>query len=114
MSRKRAGLDQKLIEVCNRLGWVLDIDQEDGMVELRQASPAGEDFSIEVDIIGFVSEVATYADSFDEERHVKMWLDAKEHGVSGVPSIRELLDDADDIKKMLTELAEELQEVEAA
>lgn len=112
MSRKRAGLDKRLIEVCEAFGWRVDIDSESGTVELWQASPAGEDFSFEVDIVGFVEEVDEYANDFDEEEHVANWIDAKRNGCSGVPSIKELVEDADDIKRMLVNLAEALEYTE--
>lgn len=38
-----------------------------------------------------------------------MWIIAKHDGVSGVPTARELVDDADEIGCMLQELAEALE-----
>lgn len=38
--------------------------------------------------------------------HIEMWVKAKENGTSGVPSIRRLVEDAEDISEMLKELAE--------
>ena len=43
---------------------------------------------------------------FDTEEHIKMLIYAKDNGLSGVPSIRELVEDADAIRDMLKELAE--------
>lgn len=114
MSRKKAGLSKKYVDVCRRLGWNVDIDSEEKTVELRQYSPAGEDFSFEVDIIGFVDEVSEYAEDFDEDEHVCNWIDAKLRGCTGVPTAKELVKDADDIKKMLLDLSAALEEVEAA
>jgi len=41
-----------------------------------------------------------------------MWVEAKRNKVSGVPSIRELVNDAECIDKMLQELASALASVE--
>ena len=50
---------------------------------------------------------------FDVDEHVEMWIEARRNGVRGVPSsIRELVEDAEDIDKMLEELADALAEVE--
>lgn len=43
-----------------------------------------------------------------EEEHIEMWVEARRHGTSGVPSIRELVKDAEAIDAMLKELAEAL------
>ena len=41
-----------------------------------------------------------------------MHMEAKKHGVSGVPSLKELVADADAIDKMVEELYDALHEVE--
>ena len=54
-------------------------------------------------------KVEEYAQDFDVDEHVERWIDARKRGVSGVPStIRELLEDAEAIQKMLNDLAEAL------
>jgi len=95
---------QKYQEVCENLGWSVH-EYEDGTVELGKFSPAGEDFNFAVDTNDFVENVKSCAASFDQEEHIEMWIQAKREGVSGVPSIRELVQDADDIDKMLQALA---------
>jgi len=40
-----------------------------------------------------------------------MWVEAKHNGREGIPSIRELVEDADEIDKMLDALADALYEV---
>lgn len=97
-----------LVEQAETLGWSCEVDSEDSTIEFSQASPAGEDFSFiaygdTVDEI--VKSIREYADDFDTEAHVKMWLDAKESGVSGVPSVSKLVEDAKAIQKMLDTLA---------
>lgn len=64
-------------------------------------------------IQNFAEEVEEYAQDFDVDEHVEMWIDARKRGVSGVPStIRELLEDAEAIQKMLNDLVEALNKEE--
>ena len=87
-------------------GWSVSYDDND-TVELSQGSPAGEDFYFTVPKLNFCDEVFDYANDFDPEEHAKENL-----GMSGAPGLRELLDDADAIKRMLLELSEALCKVE--
>lgn len=93
-------------EKCEELGWSVSYDDND-TVELNQGSPAGEDFYFTVPKLNFCDEVFDYANDFDPEEHAKENL-----GMSGVPGLRELLDDADAIKRMLLELSEALCKIE--
>lgn len=102
----------KYIEVCERLDWIVR-EYENGLVDLYKESPAGEDFGFGVSADRFVREVKEYASYFDVDEHVEMWIEVRRNGVRGVPSsIRELVEDAEDIDKMLEELADALAEVE--
>lgn len=98
-------------DICERLDWSVT-DTGDGNIELEKYSPAGEDFSITVGEEGFVDNVKAYAASFDKDEHIEMWISARRSGTRGVPSARELVEDAEDIDKMLQELAAALQEAE--
>ena len=105
-------MNSKYIEVCERLDWTVH-EYKDGSVDVAKQSPAGEDFSFGVSSENFVEEVKMYAAYFDVDEHVEMWIEARRNGVRGVPSsIRELVEDAEDIDKMLEELADALAEVE--
>lgn len=73
-----------------------------------QYSPAGEDFFFAVSTKNFPKEIDEYADNFDPDEHIEMWIEARKNGVSGVPTTRELVHDAEEIQKMLKELAEAL------
>lgn len=80
-------------------------------IELETYSPAGED--VIVSLIydgtdeGFVAAFVEYANWFDAEEHAEMWIESR--GKNGVPeSIKTLLEDAEWIKNMLLEVAEEL------
>lgn len=94
-------------EILERLGWSYT-DDGDGNIELEKYSPAGEDFIITVGAEKFVENVKEYAAHFDQEEHIEMRVEARRNKVSGVPSIKELVKDAEDIDAMLKELAEAL------
>lgn len=77
------------------------------VAELEWYSPAGEDFIVTLWFDGtsadFVREFADYADDFDPETHA-----VEQYGMRGAPGIRDLLDDADEIKNTLMRVAAEL------
>ena len=110
MSKKqsrKASLNPKYREICESLDWTIR-EYDDGTVEVCQASPAGEDFFFTANIEDFPREVERYADDFDPDEHIEMWIEARKHGTAGVPTTRELVHDAEAIQKMLKELAEAL------
>jgi len=98
-------------DICEKLDWRVT-DTGDGNIELEKYSPAGEDFIITVGEERFVDNVKAYAASFDQEEHIAMWVEARRSGTSGVPSIKELVEDAQAIDDMLRELACALFEAE--
>lgn len=106
---------EKLVDKAEKIGWTVYID-EDGW-DFRQYSPAGEDFSFFVsksDVHSeedMVLEVRSYANGLDTEGHVQMWLECRRNGVSGVPDLKTLTKDADDIKLMLNKLASAMEDV---
>ena len=103
-------IEQKYIDVIESLGWSILGDPNDTGVEIRQKSPAGEDFVFYADTADFPKGVIEYARCFDPDEHVELWV--KHRGKGGCPgTIRELVDDADAIKKMLQELANALNDV---
>lgn len=98
-------------------GWVISdcSFNEDIDWEISKHSPAGEDFCFNIQCSNAVEDainaIAEYTNSFDEEEHIKMWLNAKDidNNRLNVPSIMELVEDAKNIKQMLTELSEGLE-----
>lgn len=108
-------LEKRFIEVAEGLGWNMLIDDQGDItcVEFEKHSPAGEDFSFDVeygDAIYLPAKVFSMWNGFDPEEHAEMWLDAKKNGVDGVPGLRTLIDDADYIKDMIEELYDKLEE----
>ena len=98
---------ENLFAYIETLGWDVYCDG-DGSVELYQFSPAGEDFGFTVSANNLIEDVKDYAESFDSEEHAAMWYDAGQSGVRGVPSLHELVEDADAIQEMLNDLATNL------
>lgn len=99
----------KIIEIAEELEWNVNVKND--YIEFRQYSPAGEDFSFTVDTVipeEIIEQIMEYADNFDIDEHIEIWIDARRNGVSGVPSTRELVEDAEEISKMLDTLAERL------
>lgn len=98
-------------------GWVISdcSFNEDIDWEISKHFPAGEDFCFNIQCSNAVEDainaIAEYTNSFDEEEHIKMWLNAKDidNNRLNVPSITELVEDAKNIKQMLTELSEGLE-----
>ena len=91
-------------EVCENLNWSVTVC-EDGTVELETTSPAGEDLIVTVEEENFVDNVKAYAASFDKDERIEMWILARRSGTSGVPSAKELVEDAQAIDDMLRELS---------
>lgn len=98
---------ENLFAYIETLGWNVYCG-DDGYVELSQYSSAGEDFSFTVSENNLIEDVKDYAESFDSEEHAAMWYDAGQSGVRGVPSLHELVEDADAIQEMLNDLATNL------
>ena len=98
-------------------GWVISdcSFNEDIDWEISKHSPAGEDFCFNIQCSNAVEDainaIAEYTNSFDEEEHIKTRLNAKDidNNRLNVPSITELVEDAKNIKQMLTELSEGLE-----
>ncbi len=82
--------------------------------EISQYSPVGEDFSFSIEHGGDVQKAADeimdyYYNGFDVDEHVETWIKAKAEGVSGVPSARELVKDAEAIDEMLRRLSDDVE-----
>ena len=106
---------EELINKIESQGWKVskcNYGDGDTGLELEQYSPAGEDFIFSIwcndSVDKAIKEIEDYAYYFDEDEHVEMWVEAKYHGSGNrdaIPSIRELVYDAEAIHNMLRELA---------
>lgn len=100
-------MTQRERDICESMGWTVSPD--DTCVDLQKFSPAGEDFIFTVtEPDNFTEGVRAYADDFDIDEHIAMWIMARQNGGVGIPSVRDLVKDAEDIDAMLGELAMEL------
>ena len=108
-------LSNDIIEVLENNDWRLcgEVKKQgkEFYVEIKNFSPCGEDI---IEIVwfdgtdaGFIDGVKKCALNFDADDHAEMWVDQR--GKNGVPdSIRELINDANAIQKMLDDLVAEL------
>ena len=104
---------EKLKELLEKLGWKVEettfTGGEKGW-EIQRYSPAGEDLSFIVchndNVKAAIKEIEDYVEHFDEDEHIEMWVQARNSGVHGVPSIKELVKDAEEIHRMLDEMSE--------
>ena len=95
----RAALSkEKVVEIAENLYW--GVRDYGDVVEFEFSSPAGEDFVFSVDADNVADNVWEYAQNFDAEEHAREVMD-----MPGAPSLRELLEDAEEIQGMLEELA---------
>lgn len=97
--------------------WIEESQNGRTYVEMRQHSPAGEDFSMIIDFdaenqcSSFRNSLESYYEDFDIDEYIEMWVEAKKNGVSGVPSIRVLVDDAREMDAMILKLSQTLREM---
>ena len=102
-------INEKVVEAVEALGW--KVSESEDFVEFSNCSPAGEDlceeYAKDEDILDWALDLAA---GFDQEEHVEMWIKAKRNGVSGVPSIRDLVEDADKIQDMYNDLCDAIRE----
>lgn len=90
---------ERIKRICEEHDWCV-YEEDDNILYISRYTPAGEDFGFEVDAGDAVNEIKSYADDFDVDEHVKMWI-----GGPGAPSsIRCLLKDAEWIDEKLQEL----------
>lgn len=100
-------MTQEQQRVFEALDWrVIAFEDE---IEFEKYSPAGEDFIFSItDTDDIPHAVWEYADDFDVDEHIEMWILARRSGTSGIPSTTELVEDARAIKEMLRDLADAL------
>jgi len=101
---------KKLFRIIESQDW--NIEDEGDSYRISKYSNAGEDFSFSISkgtLTEMKEAIIDYAEDFDAGEHAAFWVEHR--NVAGTPqSIRELLDDADSIDKMLQELSEKLEE----
>lgn len=104
---------EKIIEVLENNNWY--VTQSPNFILIEQWSNLGEDLIEEIeyktkeDFIEKFEEIVNY---FDVDDHVEMYANMR--GRNGVPNctIRELLDDAEEIKKLYEITLKEIKEID--
>ena len=109
------------IESNNDLEWYVSkytdySNLKESYLEFTGSSPAGEDISFSIDfdasklpceqIQEIIDDLGSYYECFDTEEHVTMLLEAKNSGLSGVPDVETLVEDAKEIDDMIRQLSE--------
>lgn len=111
MTKTAIELNEKITDVLEAHDMrVCSIEEQDGqhVAEVEFWSPAGEDMSVTIWYDGtgrgFIEKFREYADDFDPDEHAEELVEYR--GQNGVPSsIRTLIDDADEIARMLEDTA---------
>ena len=107
---------ESLKNILENDGWgPIDESEQDGKTvwEIRQFTPAGEDWSFVIFFDGTakdaINEIASYANDFDADEEQSTYIDMR--GQRGIPDdIQTLIDDGKWKKEALMELANKLQQ----
>jgi len=110
--------EDKAVDAAEQLGWTARFYEEgdNKSVCFSNSSPEGEDLELEFyyeDADDLVKQLRENYEDFDVDEHVYEMLSAKHHGCSGVPSARDLVDDADEIESMYCDLYEAIEKAAA-
>lgn len=102
---------ERIINTLNNIGIYHKIEGNNALVEFW-TDTAGQDIPTEIEFDGtpedFVKQFTEASDNYDVDEEVELYVNMR--GQNGVPNtIRELLDDCEEAKQTLTEIAEALQ-----
>lgn len=104
-------LPEHIEDAIEEQGWSIRYT-DDGYVQLETHSPLGEDLVETIEVENFAENLRDHARCFDPDDHAVMWAEAR-YTVRGVPdSLADLMQDAQDIQKMLDELVEVVEKAE--
>ena len=102
----------KIEKIAEELGWTVTWDNNnDGtkFVNFSQYSPAGQDFSVELEYktLGEIEDrLREYYDSYDPSEEAYYWLDHHGHGKNGAPyEMIDVYNDMKACKEMIDKLA---------
>jgi len=105
-------LKEAMIERAESMDWIWH-NCTDGSIELESRSPAGKNLIVSLCGKDVIREMRQYTNDFEPDEHAEMWVENR--GKRSVPdSIGILIDDADEIQKMLEVLADELESLESS
>lgn len=107
---------EKMLDKIKELGW--DVRVDGNSITVGKYSPAGMDYSFDVDITDFEKEdsiltvaelfveaIHSMVDDFDPSYEAYLWLDNTGHGRNGAPyNMGDLYEDMEAIQEMLDDL----------
>lgn len=102
-----------MFEKIEGLGWTVEKETE-SQYRLGKYSPAGQDFSVIVDVEGDYSEdviggIYEAYENYDVSYEAYLWLDDTGHGRNGAPyEMEDVLSDMKDCEQMVLDLYNEL------
>lgn len=101
---------ERIREVLDEMGIKHDIENNSASIEFW-TDTAGQDISVDIEYDGsvedFVKKFSEYADAYDVDEEVELYVDMR--GKNGVPNtVRELLDDCQEAKDTLMDIADKL------
>lgn len=106
MSNVEISSSNHILDLIEEEGWTVEEYDNGNTWDIRICSRAGEDFYFTVNTKeDIATQILNEADNFDPNEHVVEWIRS---GVSWVPNIRDLIDDADWISNALCDLAEKV------
>lgn len=102
---------EKIEKVAESLGWTVTWYKNirTKSVMFNQSSPAGQDFSVELEYenLGEIEDrLREYYDSYDPSYEASLWLDESGHGKNGAPyEMIDVYNDMKACKEMIDKLA---------
>lgn len=109
---------EAILSAMEGLGWEVDfrVDNDNDVKELELSNYSNLGEYLVYTINGttpkeLAIEIMDIYANFDVGEHVESWVNLKMEGVKGVPSVKELIEDAQEIAKMLKELSDTVREI---
>mgnify|MGYP004499967607 FL=1 len=110
---KLQAMRDRIVEIAEENGWKVDVESNDGYnfsYEFSQGSPAGQDFSFEVEmednnVYTLLNDIKNYYDRYDCSYEAYLWLDNTGHGTNGAPfNMKDVYEDMESCEEMIFEL----------
>lgn len=114
MLKKIEKIIDKVTRIAEKENWNVqcEVDEETLTTdfEFSKYTPAGQDFSFRIDMIGanlkqLITNITSYYNDFDVDYETSLWLDEFGHGENGAPyRMRDVLEDMEAAENMIWEL----------
>lgn len=109
----------RIVEIAEENGWKVDVESNDGdnfSYEFSKYSPAGQDFSFEVEmkdnnVYALLNNIKDCYDNYDCSYEAYLCLDKTGHGTNGAPfNMKDVYEDMESCEEMTFELWKSLSE----